>query len=89
MRTILNEDVETLLDQQGRVKDDETVTEREDIVACTSFEEFANGALQTEVRWKRSDGEECRLTRPSSCSWSRGLIGPLDFEPWALSRGRR
>jgi hypothetical protein len=28
MRTVLDEDVETLLDQEGRVKDDETITER-------------------------------------------------------------
>jgi hypothetical protein len=45
MRTILDEDVETFLDQKSRVEDDETVTERQDVVACASFEEFANGSL--------------------------------------------
>jgi len=84
----LDEDVETLLDQQGGVEDDETVTERKHVVAGAGFEELANGSLQTMVRreWTR---ERCGLTRPSSCSMSRGLMGPLDFEPWALSRGRK
>jgi hypothetical protein len=50
MRTILDEDVETLLDQQSRVEDDETVTERQDVIACAGFEEFADGSLQTRVR---------------------------------------
>lgn len=45
MHTILNEDVETLLDQQGRVKDNEAVTEGQDIVAGASFEEFTDGSL--------------------------------------------
>lgn len=45
MHTILNEDVETLLDQQGRVKDNEAVTEGQDIVAGASFEKFADGSL--------------------------------------------
>lgn len=88
MRTILDEDIETLFDQQSGIEDDKTITERQDVVACAGFEEFANGSLQTKVRGG-STRKEGGLTRPSSCSMSRGLIGPLDFEPWALSRGRR
>jgi hypothetical protein len=50
MRTILDENVETLFDQEGGIKDDETVTERQDVVACAGLEEFANCSLQTKVR---------------------------------------
>jgi hypothetical protein len=45
MRTVLDENIETLFDQEGGIKDDETVTERQDVVACAGFEEFANGSL--------------------------------------------
>lgn len=87
-RTILDENVETLLDQEGSIKDDETITEREHVVAGAGFEKLANGSLQTKVR-RESMMKQSALTRPSSCSMSRGLMGPLDFEPCALSRGRK
>lgn len=88
MRTILDEDVKTLFDQKGGIEDDQAVTERQDVITCTGFEELANSSLQTMVR-RELTSKVWRLTRPSSCSWSRGLMGPLDFEPWARSRGRR
>ena len=44
-RTILDQDVEALLDEQVIVEHDETEREREHIVACPDFEEFANPPL--------------------------------------------
>ena len=45
MRTILNEDIETLFDQQSGIEDDKTIAERQDVVACAGFEKFADGSL--------------------------------------------
>jgi hypothetical protein len=45
MRTILNENVQTLFDQQSSIEDDQAVTERQNVIACTGFEELANGSL--------------------------------------------
>jgi hypothetical protein len=44
-RAILNEDVQTLLDGQRRIEDDESEAERKDIVGVSGLEEVANGAL--------------------------------------------
>lgn len=44
-RTILNENVQTLFDQQSGIEDDQAVAERENVIACASLEELANGAL--------------------------------------------
>lgn len=50
MRTILNENVETLLDQQGGIEDDEAIAEWQNVVTRAGFEEFADGSLRTRVR---------------------------------------
>jgi hypothetical protein len=42
---ILNEDVQTLLDGQRRIEDNQTETERKDIITRADFEEIANCAL--------------------------------------------
>jgi len=41
----LNEDVQTLLYRKGGIEDDESETEREDIVGVSGLEEVANGTL--------------------------------------------
>lgn len=44
-RTILNENVKTLFDQQSGIEDDQTVTERENVIARASLKKLANSAL--------------------------------------------
>ncbi len=45
-RTILNQDVETLLDEQVGVEDDEAKGQRQDVVAGADLEKVADGLLQ-------------------------------------------
>lgn len=44
-RTILDEDVQALLDEQGGVEDDQTEAERQDVVAGPDLEKGADGLL--------------------------------------------
>lgn len=44
-RTVLNKDIQALLDQQGRVEYNQTVTKRQYIVAGAHFEERTDGPL--------------------------------------------
>jgi hypothetical protein len=46
MVTILEEDIETLLDQEISVEDDQAEGERQDIIACSDFKEIPNRFLQ-------------------------------------------
>jgi hypothetical protein len=41
----LNQNVQTLLDGKGRIEDDESEAEREDIVGVSGLEEITNGTL--------------------------------------------
>lgn len=45
LRTILDQDIKAFLDEKFIVKDNESKRERQDIVASTDFEEFANASL--------------------------------------------
>ena len=44
-RTVLNQNVQTLLDGKRRIEDDESEAERQDIVGVSGLEEIANGTL--------------------------------------------
>lgn len=46
MPTILDQDIQTLLDQQGCVEDDQAEAERENVVTRADLEEISNRALQ-------------------------------------------
>lgn len=46
VHAILDQDIQTLFDRQGRIEYDQAKTQREDIVAGTDFEEVANSRLQ-------------------------------------------
>lgn len=43
--TILNQNVQTLLDGKRRIEDDESEAERQDIVGVSGLEKIANGTL--------------------------------------------
>lgn len=45
-RTILNQDIEALLDEQVGVEDDEAKGQRQDVVARADLEKVADGLLQ-------------------------------------------
>lgn len=47
--TVLNENVQALLDQEGGIEDDQTVAEGQHVVAGADFEELTDGSLQTGV----------------------------------------
>lgn len=47
-RTVLNQDVETLLDEQVGIENDKAEREGQDIVAGANFEEIANRILEEE-----------------------------------------
>lgn len=54
--TVLNENIQALLDQEGGIEDDQTVAEGQHVVAGADFEELTDGSLQTDVSdWR---GEE-------------------------------
>jgi hypothetical protein len=46
--TILKEDAETLLDKEVCVEDDQAEGERQNIIACSDFEEISNRFLQSD-----------------------------------------
>jgi hypothetical protein len=46
MPTILYQYIQTLLDQQGCVEDDQAEAERKDVVTRSDLEEISNRALQ-------------------------------------------
>jgi hypothetical protein len=46
--TILKEDAETLLDKEVCVEDDQAEGERQNIIACSDFEEISNRILQSD-----------------------------------------
>lgn len=46
MPTILYQNIQTLLDQQGCVEDDQAEAERKNVITRADFEEISNGALQ-------------------------------------------
>lgn len=48
-RTVLNQDVETLLDEQVGIENDKAEREGQDIVAGANFEEFANRILEEDM----------------------------------------
>lgn len=86
--TLLSKDVQTLLDQQRSVEDDEAVAERQHIVTRPHFEKGPDGALrsheqsisltfsaklhQTFRLVGRAPHCATQLTRPSICSRSSG-----------------
>lgn len=45
--TILDQDVQALLDEQVVIENNKTEREREHVVTCPDFEKFANGSLHT------------------------------------------
>lgn len=91
--TILDEDVQALLDKQSGVEDDEAETEGQDVITRADLEKGAYRSLMLEQEVSAIQGDDqtrfiyCRqassastsasaaLTKPSSCSWSNGLIG--------------
>lgn len=50
MHTILYQDVQTLFHQQRRIKDNQSVTERKDVVAAADFEKGSNCSLVSSQR---------------------------------------
>lgn len=66
-RAILNEDIQTLLDGERRVKDDESEAERENVIGISGLEEVANGTLFNGlVEIWISSSAETRLGRGSN-----------------------
>lgn len=47
--TVLDQDVQALFNGQRGIENDETETQREDIIAVADFEEVANGTLVRET----------------------------------------
>ena len=45
LRTILGKDVEALLDRQAGIEDDESKTERKDVIAVANLEELPYSSL--------------------------------------------
>ena len=46
--TILKEDTKTLLDEEICIEDDQAEGERQDVIACSDFEEIPNRFLQSD-----------------------------------------
>lgn len=66
-RAILNEDIQTLLDGERGVKDDEPEAERENVIGISGLEEVANGTLFNGlVEIWISSSAETRLGRGSN-----------------------
>lgn len=63
VRAILGQDIQTLLDRQGGIEDDETKTEWEDIVAGANLEEVADGTLVCCCVSQDSDGFDLVTTQ--------------------------
>jgi len=61
--TILNQDVQTLLDQQRRVEDDKAETQRKNIIGGSLLEELTDSNLDEE-------GSEFRLRVARHLGWS-------------------
>jgi hypothetical protein len=56
--TILDKNVQTLLDSQGGIKDDKAKAERQNIVTCTDFEEIADCTLGRRTVWSACARQE-------------------------------
>ena len=72
-RTILDEYVQTLLDRECGVEDDESEAQWEDIVACANFEEITNRPL-----WFMSDTVSAPLARVGCLKNSSVVAQPVD-----------
>lgn len=85
-RTILNQDVEALLDEQVVVEHDEAEREREHIVAGPDFEELANPAL-FDVLARSSRRRLCCMAARNPASQPRVCRRPQRHRDHKVARG--
>lgn len=75
MPTVLNQDIQALLDQQLVIEDDKTARQGEYVVAIPDLEELADASLQD--RWT----VRYKVRLKSRFAWTRGISPSLAFGP--------